>query len=53
MKLQTLLSVPKEGFGDLVTSHESVNQEMKVVTSYWEKECKANPSSLACLIFED
>ena len=53
MKLQTLFSVPKDGMGDIMRMHESVKKEMKVVTSYWEKECKANPSSLACLIFED
>ena len=53
MKLQTLFSVPKDGMGDIVGMNESVKQEMKVVSSYWEIECKANPSSPACLIFED
>ena len=53
MKLQTLFSVPKDGIGDIVRITESVKKELKVVSSYWEIECKANPSSPACLIFED
>ena len=53
MKLQSLFSVPKDGMGDIVGRHESIKQETKVVSSYWQKECKAHPSSPACLIFED
>ena len=53
MKLQSLFSVPKDGMGDIMGRNESVNQEMAVVSSYWEMECKANPSSPACLIFDD
>ncbi len=53
MKLQTLFSVPKRGMGDIVGRNESVKLEKKVVSSYWDVECKANPSSPACLVFED
>ncbi len=53
MKLQSLFSVPKDGMSDILRKQQSVKQEMKVVSSYWEMECKANPSSPACLIFED
>ena len=53
MKLQTLFSVPKKGMGDIVERHESVKEEMKLDSSYWDMECKANPSSPSCLIFED
>ena len=53
MKLQTLFSVPKDGMGDIVRKDESLIPEIKGDTSYWERECKANPSSPACLVFED
>ena len=53
MKLQTLFSVPKDGMSDFLGKNELVKQEMKVVSSYWEMECKGNPSSPECLIFED
>ena len=53
MKLQSIFSVPKDGMGDIVGRNESVTEKMKFVSSYWEMECKANPSSPACLIFED
>ena len=53
MKLQSLFSVPKDGMGDIVRSNQSVKQEMQVASSYWEIECKVNPSSPACLIFDD
>ncbi len=53
MKLQTLINVPKNGMDETVRRSGSAKQKMKVVSSYWETECHANPSSPACLIFED
>ncbi len=53
MKLQTSFSVPREDMGDIGRNHEAVKGGMKVVPSYWERECALNPSSPACLIFEE
>ena len=53
MKLQTSFSVPTNHVGDIGTKHEAVQKGMKAIASYWEKECAQNPSSQACLIFED
>ena len=53
MKLQTSFSVPNDAMGDIGMKHEAVKTGMTAVASYWEKECALNPSSPACLIFED
>ena len=53
MKLQNSFSVPREDIGDLGRRHEAVKREMTMIASYWERECALNPSSPACLIFED
>ena len=53
MKLQTSFSVPRDDMGDIGLKHEAVKRGMKVIATYWEKECAQNPSSPACLIFED
>ena len=53
MKLQTSFSVPNDAMGDIGRKHEAVNRGMTVIASYWERECDLNPSSPACLLFED
>ena len=53
MKLQTSFSVPRENMGDIGRKHEAVKRGMTAIASYWERECALNPSSPACLIFED
>ena len=53
MKLQTSFSVPRENIGDIGKKHEAVKRGMTAIASYWERECALNPSSPACLIFED
>ena len=53
MKLQTSFSVPKDDMGDIGRKHEAVKRGMTVIASYWERECALNPSSPACLLFED
>tara|TARA_Y100001968_G_C19009702_1_gene549929 strand:- start:217 stop:378 length:162 start_codon:yes stop_codon:yes gene_type:complete len=53
MKLQTSFSVPKNDIGDLGVKHEAVKRGMHAIASYWERECAQNPSSPACLIFDD
>ena len=53
MKLQTSFSVPRENMGDIGRKHEAVIRGMTAIASYWERECALNPSSPACLIFED
>ena len=53
MKLQTSFSVPRENMGDIGKKHEAVKRGMTAIASYWERECALNPSSPACLIFED
>ena len=53
MKLQTSFSVPNKSMGDIGVKHEAVKRGMKVIASYWERECAQNPSSPACLIFEE
>ncbi len=53
MKLQTSFSVPRENMGDIGRKHELVKRGMTAIASYWERECALNPSSPACLIFED
>ena len=53
MKLQTSFSVPTNYVGDIGIKHEAVKRGMKAIATYWEKECAQNPSSPACLIFED
>ena len=53
MKLQTSFSVPKEDIGDIGVKQQAVKRGMNAIASYWEKECSQNPSSPACLIFED
>ena len=53
MKLQTSFSVPRENMGDIGRKHEAAKRGMTAIASYWERECALNPSSPACLIFED
>ena len=53
MKLQTSFSVPNDAMGDIGRKHEAVKRGMTAIASYWERECALNPSSPACLIFED
>tara|TARA_B100000700_G_scaffold222590_1_gene245335 strand:+ start:536 stop:697 length:162 start_codon:yes stop_codon:yes gene_type:complete len=53
MKLQTSFSVPRENMGDIGRKHEVVKRGMIAIASYWERECSLNPSSPACLIFDD
>ena len=53
MKLQTSFSVPRENMGDIGRKHEAVKRGMTAIASYWERECALNPSSPACLIFDD
>ena len=53
MKLQTSFSVPRENMGDIGRKHELVKRGMTAIASYWERECALNPSSPACLIFDD
>ena len=53
MQLQTSFSVPRNDMGDIGVKHESVRRGMKAIASYWEIECSENPSSPACLIFDD
>ncbi len=53
MKLQTSFTVPIENMGDIGGKHETVKRGMTAITSYWERECALNPSSPACLIFEN
>ena len=53
MKLETSFSVPRENMGDIGRKHEAVKRGMTAIASYWERECALNPSSPACLIFED
>ena len=53
MKLQTSFSVPMENMGDIGRKHKAIKRGMTAIASYWEKECALNPSSPACLIFED
>tara|TARA_Y100001968_G_scaffold155686_1_gene142172 strand:+ start:514 stop:675 length:162 start_codon:yes stop_codon:yes gene_type:complete len=53
MKLQTSFSVPTNDMGDIGVKHEAVRRGMEAIASYWERECALNPSSPACLIFED
>jgi len=53
MKLQTSFSVPKDDMGDINRNQEAFIAGMKVISSYWERECALNPSSPACLLFED
>jgi len=53
MKLQTSFSVPREKMCDIGRNHEAVKRGMTAIASYWERECALNPSSPACLLFED
>ena len=53
MKLQTSFSVPRENMGDIGRKPEAVKRGMTAIASYWEREWALNPSSPACLIFED
>ena len=53
MKLQTSFSIPKNDMADIGVKHEAVRRGMEAIASYWERECALNPSSPACLIFED
>ncbi len=53
MKLQTSFSVPRENMGDIDTKHEAIKSGMTAIASYWDRECALNPSSPACLIFEE
>tara|TARA_B100001250_G_scaffold308061_1_gene269951 strand:+ start:384 stop:545 length:162 start_codon:yes stop_codon:yes gene_type:complete len=53
MKLQTSFSVPKDDIGDISRKHVAVKRGMTAIASYWERECAQNPSSPACLLFED
>ena len=53
MKLQTSFCVPKDDIGDIGRKHEAVKRGMTAIASYWDRECAQNPSSPACLLFED
>tara|TARA_Y100001968_G_C19362451_1_gene720574 strand:+ start:615 stop:776 length:162 start_codon:yes stop_codon:yes gene_type:complete len=53
MRLQTSFSVPTNEMGEIGRKHDAIKREMKAIASYWDKECALNPSSPACLIFED
>ena len=53
MKLQTSFSIPNDAMGDIGMQHESIKRGMTEIASYWERECDLNPSSPACLLFED
>ena len=53
MRLQTSFSVPIGDMGDIGVKHETLKRGMKAIASYWERECDKNPSSQACLIFDD
>ena len=53
MKLQTSFSVPKDDMGDISRKQEAIKRGMTAIASYWERECAQNPSSPACLLFED
>ena len=53
MKLQTSFSLPRENMGDIGRKHEAAKRGMTAIASYWERECALNPSSPACLIFDD
>ena len=53
MRLQSSFSVPTNDMGDIGAKHEAVKRGMKAIASYWERECTRNPSSPACLIFDD
>ena len=53
MRLQTSFSVPIENMGDIDKKHEAIKRGITAIASYWENECALNPSSPACLIFED
>ena len=53
MRLQTSFSVPRNDIGDIGVKHEAVKRGMTAIASYWERECDQNPSSPACLIFDD
>ena len=53
MKLQTSFSVPREDLGDIGRKHGAAKRGITAIDSYWERECALNPSSPACLIFED
>ncbi len=53
MKLQTSFSVPSEDMSDLMRKQEAVKRGMTTIASYWDRECAVNPSSPACLIFEE
>ena len=53
MKLQTTFSVPVEDMGDIGKKHAALKRGITAIASYWEKECATNPSSPACLIFDD
>ena len=53
MKLQTSFSVPRESMGDIGIKHEAVKRGMTTIAAYSDRECALNPSSPACLIFDD
>jgi len=53
MKLQTSFSVPRKDIADIGVKHEAIKRGMETIASYWERECAQNPSSPACLIFEE
>ena len=53
MKLQTSFSVPRENMGDIGRKQDAVKRGMTVISSYWDRECALNPSSPACLIFDE
>ncbi len=53
MKLQTSFSIPRKDIADLGRKHEAVKRGMTAIASYWDRECAVNPSSPACLIFEE
>ena len=53
MKLQTSFSIPREDMGDLGRKHGEVKRGMTAIAAYWDRECAVNPSSPACLIFEE
>ncbi len=53
MKLQTSFSVPSEDICDIGRKHKALKKGMTALATYWDRECALNPSSPACLIFDD
>tara|TARA_B100001250_G_scaffold397919_1_gene405565 strand:- start:215 stop:376 length:162 start_codon:yes stop_codon:yes gene_type:complete len=53
MKLQTSFCVPKDDMSEIGRKNVALKRGMTAIDSYWDRECALNPSSPACLLFED